>query len=230
MSESSAHPSFLELDRQCLGLSVDASTAAHVAACARCGQYIASYRPATDAPAWLSAKATRSASERPKRTPHASRARLVWAGSFALVAAVCLAVYWPARREGAYDGVKGGPSVALFVQRAGLVGLWDGAPLRAGDRIRLQVMPDEFDFVSVFGLPVGGAAPQRLYTGPLTPRASALLPKAWQLDAAPGPEQLVVLLSHAELSDQAVKALLRARDPREVWLVQLKLPKQGGSR
>lgn len=225
MSAISEHPSYLELDRQCLGVSTDANTAVHVAACARCRDYVASYRPASDAPAWLIAVGPRK-----RDRLHASRARLAWASGCALVAAVCLVLYWPTQRDEPYIGVKGGPSVALFVQRAGVVGLWDGAPLRAGDRIRVQVMSDEFDYVSVFGLPTHGAAPQRLYAGRLTPRTSALLPKAWQLDSAPEPEQLVILLSHAELSDEAVKALLRARDPREVWLTQLKLPKQGGAR
>jgi hypothetical protein len=147
----------------------------------------------------------------------------------ALVLAASLCVMWlgPPHRDTNYDGVKGTPSVGVYVQRGAVVQLWNGGPLQAGDRIRLEVVPEEFGHVSVFSVP--SASPLvRLYTGPVKRQTHNLLPKAWQVDAADGPEQLAVFLSDMEISAQAAQTLLRARDPEQVWLVRLSLPKQSG--
>lgn len=227
MSENAGHPSRLELDRHCLGVGHDASTAAHLADCARCREYVTSYRPAIEPADALPSKA--SAPERPRRT----RARLAWAGSVALVAFVFLALValvflrfcevTPDR----YDPyVESDPSAALVVRHGNVLTPWDGAPARMGDHIVLKVMPGEFEHVAVFHLPASGG-PERLYTGRLRPRATATLPKAWQFSPSREPGQLGILFSHVELSDEAAKVLLRARDPHEGWLVRLVLPKQG---
>jgi hypothetical protein len=215
-----AHPSYLELDRHALGAATEASTALHVADCARCRGYLASMPRPAELPAWL---------------PPARPATRLWGGRRWAIAAACLAAaaalvlvrLGPEADRSAYDGVKGAPAVAVYVLRAGQVQLWDGAVLEAGDRIRLEVAPEQFRRVSVFSL-TDGARPRSLYTGALTPGVRQVLPKAWQIDGSPTPERLAIFFSDMEISAQAAETLLMARDPREVWLVRLQLPKRSG--
>jgi hypothetical protein len=236
------HPSFLVLDRHCVGLETADEERAHIAACEQCRSYVQSYQPAIEVPAWVSTTAT--AVVREYAGPRgASRKQRWWTfgGLTAAAAAICLTVLWPRTQNVAYDGVKGAPSVGVHVQRGGVAGLWDGTPLSPGDRIRLEVMPQEFDHVSVFALDSSLARPtarfdgaeslpSRLYTGRVVPGAPTVLPKAWQLDDAAGAEHLLVILAKTDVSPAAAAALMRAHDPSEVWLVRLRLPKQSGSR
>jgi hypothetical protein len=225
------HPSYLELDRHALGAAAQATTAGHVAECERCRAYLESMPSTEGMPAWLPAarsplrvqrtRPLRVQSTRPQRTRR-------WAlATSCLAAAAALFLVWlRARPEPSYDGVKGAPGVGVYVLRAGQVQLWDGAPLEAGDRIRLEVAPEQFRRVSVFSL-AQAERPRGLYAGPVTPGVRQVLPKAWQVDAAPTPEQLAVFFSDMEISAQAAEVLLSARDPRSVWLVRLSLPKRG---
>lgn len=227
--EESAHPSYLELDRHSVGLLADAATAAHLTECARCQAYLAGFQPVADVPRWVAQAAQNEPPKCAASSVSGPRVRRHWtwtAGGMAVAAAVCLALLWPRAREPAYDGVKGAPGIAVYVQRHGVAALWDGTPLAAGDRIRLEVMPEEFDHVSVFSLPASEQTPLPLYTGRVPRGRPSILPKAWELDAAPGPENIAVMLSRSEISPEAARSLLRARDPREVWLVVLSLPKQ----
>jgi hypothetical protein len=213
------HPSYLELDRHALGAATQLTTAAHIAACARCQRYLASALDAGEPPVWLEAALAALSPARRTR-------RWVLAGaSLAAAAALLLVLLGPGADRIAYDGVKGAPAVGVYVLREGNVRLWDGAPLQSGDRIRLEVAPEQYRRVSVFS--VGqGQKPHRLYAGAVTPGARQVLPKAWQIDAAPAPEQLAVFFSDTEISVQAAEVLLLARDPREVWLIHLALPKR----
>jgi hypothetical protein len=222
------HPSYLELDRHALGAAA-AQTTAHVAGCERCRLYVESVPNAGELPAWLAAAPS------PRRARHDRLARARnraprprrWAlavGGLAAAAALLFAVLRPVPRDDAYDGVKGTPSVGVYVLRAGRVGLWDGTPLVAGDRIRLEVTPEQFRRVSVFSLD-RDERPRGLYTGVVNPHARSMLPKAWQLDAAPGPEQLAIFFSDMEISAPAAEVLLEAHDPRQIWLLRLSLPK-----
>ena len=220
------HPSYLELDRHALGAAAEATTARHVTECARCRAYLESMPGTEGLPAWLPAARLplRVQRTRPLRVRRTRR----WAlATSCLAAAAALFLVWlRAAPEPGYDGVKGAPSVGVYVLRAGQVGLWDGAPLEAGDRIRLEVAPEQFRRVSVFSL-AQAEQPRSLYAGPVTPGVRQVLPKAWQVDAAPTPEQLAVFFSDMEISAQAAEVLLTARDPRSVWLVRLSLPKRG---
>jgi hypothetical protein len=237
MSDASLHPSYLELDRHVLGASSDVATENHLADCARCRAYVSSHQPPREVPAWL-VEAGGSAREQnkqraalPERTLPRTRARQLWTmGALTLAAAVSLAILRPKDVDPSYDGVKGAPAVGVYVQHEGVSGLWDGAPLVAGDRIRLQIMPEEFSHVSVFSVAEQEAVPKLLYTGRLPPRTLSMLPKAWELDAAPGPEQIAVMLSRWEISPLAAQELLRARDPGEVWVVRLNFPKRGAAK
>jgi hypothetical protein len=213
------HPSYLELDRHALGAATQPATVAHVAECARCRHYLASALPAGEPPRWL------DASLRPLSAARRTRRWALAGASLAAAAALLLVLLGRGVEESEYDGIKGAPAVGVYVLREGNVRLWDGAPLQSGDRIRLEVAPEQFRRVSVFSLSEG-KQPRSLFTGAVTPGARQVLPKAWQIDAAPTPEQLAVFFSDTEISAQAAEVLLRARDPREVWLVQLALPKR----
>ena len=224
MSEPREHPSYLQLDRHCLGVPDSAGTAAHLADCQRCRSYVERYAPAAELPSWLTAEMP--AARTTSRAPARSRS-LVWACAAALAAAACVMLFWPpAQPEPPYVGVKGAPSALVHVQRAGVTSVWNGEPLAVGDKIRLELMPEEFSYVSVFSWPAGKGALLPLYAGRVRPRGATLLPKAWQLDAAPGPEELVILFAHAFISPAAAGQLLIARDPREVALVRLSLPRR----
>jgi hypothetical protein len=145
-------------------------------------------------------------------------------GGLAVAAAVCLAWLLPRERLAPYDGVKGTPAAIVYVQHEDQVTIWSGDPLSQADRIRLEVAPEKFDHVSVFHMQTDGPL-VLLYAGRLTPHQRALLPKAWQLDASPEAEQLVVMFAHAEISTSAAQVLLRAHDPDDVWVLRLTLPK-----
>jgi hypothetical protein len=214
---TSEHPSFYELDRHCCGVGA-AATEVHVASCPRCAEYVASYAPATTVPAWIQSP------PRPQRA-----GRTAWVLGASLAAALTLAVL--AQREPAppYVGVKGGPSVSVFVQHEGMVSLWDGRVLSAGDRVRLEVRPEGFDHVSVFSPSGDGETLERLYAGRVTAQGPLRLPTAWQLDDQGDADVLIVVLSRAEVSPSAARALLRAPERSEVWLSTLRLPKRNGS-
>lgn len=226
MTDPANHPSYLELDRQCVGVSGDPATAWHVAECERCAAYVSSYQPMTDLPDWVRFAEDQRGRGVPRSVPWYRPRSYALGGGLILAAASCLALLLPHERaQKAYDGVKGMPAAIVYVQHADQVTIWSGDPLSQGDRIRLEVSPENFDHVSVFNVQTG-APPVRLYTGRLTPHLRGMLPKAWELDASPHPEELVVMLAHAEISASAATTLLRAHDPADVWIVRLTLPKR----
>jgi hypothetical protein len=217
MSTQSAHPSYLELDCAALGAAREAGTAEHLRVCERCRSYVEAARPADVVPGWVTELG---------RAP-ARRARpLGWLAGGLAAAAVLLLVWMRPESEPLYVGTKGSPSALVYVHRDDTTMLWDQTPLRAGDRIRLEVAPEEFEHVTVLGGSARGAESALLFSGHVEPRQRALLPKAWQLDGVGQAEHLAVVFSHAELSAGAARALLRARDPAEVQIVRLTLPKQ----
>jgi hypothetical protein len=214
MNRADSHPSYLELDRLALNRAAP-ETAAHVAQCTRCIAHIAQLTPVAPPPAWLGQL-------QPPRARARKRTLAAALGGLAMAAALCLALLRP--DEPAYDGAKGAPAVAVHVNREGRVALWDHGPLRPGDRIRLEVAAAEFEYVSVF-TSQGSAKLSAMYSGRVPSHGQTLLPKAWLLDAAPGPERLLVMFSHAELSEQAASTLLKAHDPKDIAIVWLTLPK-----
>lgn len=218
MNDLHSHPSYLQLDRHCLGVALDAVVVAHASSCPRCSAYVARYRPAEQLPAWLPEALGNKSGTRARRRVY------TWS-AFAAAAVLCLVGSWALRDDG-YDGVKGAPAALVHVQRQeGSTAVWSGEPLAPGDKIRLEVMPEEFEYVSVFSLPLGAKLPVLLYAGRVRARSATLLPKAWQLDAAPGSEALAVMFARSLISPQAAQLLLRARDPREVVIVRFDVPK-----
>ena len=239
MSPAPFHPSYLELDRFALGVPTQETTAAHVAACAACQSHLASLAyvaPASgltlaagagEAASLPSNQASvahgKATSVEPCPRPLSGRRRFTWAATgFALAATVGLAWLGNQGEVARYDTAKGAPSTAVHVKHQERVTLWDGSPLAAGDSVRIEVAPEEFEYVAVFSLEDDDRLVE-LYAGRVKTHASTLLPKAWKLDDTAEPERLAVFLSHARLSVRAAEILLRRRDPHEVWVERITL-------
>lgn len=227
MSES-PHPSFLALDRAALAASPGPALADHLAACPTCRDHVTRVRDGVgaDLPGWLGQLAA------PTPGPRARSWRWL-GGGLALAAAtaiVLVVVRAPGSEVPAFTARKGAPSVAVHILRDGQVSLWDGrAPVRPGDRLRLEIAADGMHQIGVFATTGAGDAVvhRPLYQAALPAQPGpALLPTAWQVDAAPGPETFVVVLSDRPISPNVID-----RDPRlnardGVWLTTLRFPKQ----
>ncbi len=95
-----------------------------------------------------------------------------------------------------YVAAKGFLSVWIYVKHGANTELWDGKkPLFVGDRLRLKVDPGHFHRVEVYSVKPP-EAPTLLYAGSVVPGQSATLPEAWEVDAEPGAERLVVAFSN----------------------------------
>lgn len=203
----SPHPSYLELDRIALG----AAPGEHVASCPRCRAYVDSVAPIDGAaPGWVGALAG---------GPRRPRWRWLGGGAMVLaVATIALVVAWPRPSRRPASTAKGGPAVAVHIKRGDHVFTWDGrAAIQPGDRLRLEVSPAGFAHVGVF-TPTGERL-LPLYHAELP--GTAVLPPAWEVDRAPGPEILVVVLSDRPVADARLGALLS----EGAWLATLRLPK-----
>jgi hypothetical protein len=194
MSQTPPHPSSLALDRLSLGLA-SAEVSEHVRRCEVCQQQLRLLAEAPPAPDPAAVWARIAERER--------RSRVWWTGASLLAAAACLvlvvgrASVTPAGDMPApYVGAKGFASVWIYVKRGASTELWDGKrPLAAGDRLRIKLDPAAFRRVEVYSVK-DPRAPELLYAGPTAP-GSSTLPDAWEVDAQPGAERLVVVLANA---------------------------------
>jgi hypothetical protein len=190
------HPSYLALDRAALG-EVSEPLRAHLSACSDCSGYVASLHDAPIA----------GELELRRRVEQTQRAKVrKWWAIVPVAAAACGLLFLGQRTltpqliEHGYVGAKGFPSVWIYVKHGNGTELWDGKrALFAGDKLRLKVDPGHFRRVEVYSVP-SGAAPERLFQGDVRPGESFTLPDAWELDAAPGTERLVVVLSNGPVS------------------------------
>jgi hypothetical protein len=219
----SPHPSTLELDGFALGAGA-ATVAAHVQECSRCAAHVARVQQPLPIPAWVrDVKASRGWS---RHSPWVLRSSVV---ALALVAVVGLFVKMNERGNGRSElGVKGMPSVAVYIKHDGIVTLWDGqAPVQPGDALQLKVASGAYSRVTVAALQDGTLT--ELYAG--SAAGEVLLPRSWTVDDAPGPEVLLVAFSRSPLSkasqESALATLPRTRD---VWATRLQLAKKGGER
>ena len=246
----SDHPSVFALDRAALG-DASPSVTRHVAACERCRARLQALGDPAPLPAALEQRLRREAPARRPRWPWARRA---WTGGLVAAAAglILIAVVgrWPdeaapAARvadgsggappatEEAHDTAKGGRAVGLFVRRGGVTFLWDGRePVRAGDALRLEVVPDGLGFVHVFSEVdgPGGASLQHLHQAAIPAGAGGVLRAAWQVDGASRREILVVVLSRAPLDVAAARAAARSAPTDDTWVARLVLPVAAGAR
>jgi hypothetical protein len=178
-----SHPSTLRLDEH--ALAADPEIATHAAGCQRCAAYLQEQRAWRDD---LSAPVPR----RPKR-------RLWAAGAIAFAAAAALLLVL----QDDYVGVKGGPTVRVFVKHQERVSAWDGrAPITPGDALQLRLKGAPF--AAVIGLHHGERVV--LHKGPLDRAREQPLPVSFVVDAAPGEERLWIVFADAPLDDAAALA------------------------
>jgi hypothetical protein len=225
------HLSQWELDALALHALAEDATAgaeAHLRDCERCRQALAS----------LQATHQRFETEVLPRTLPKLRARVEgvsrrprWVWMLAPAAALVVAlVVLPQRLFSGPEslppeyGIKGGPLLRVYARKGERVEeAREGASLAPGDALRFVVEPAGLPYLLVVSLdgagsvsvyyPYGGARSQRLpqAVGPVE------LPGSIVLDAAPGPERVFALFSHAPLERADVEGALRtlaAQGPR----------------
>jgi hypothetical protein len=229
-----------------LGAELAPDTAAHLLGCEHCRAYVDRARAeraslgsdTAPLPPWLSRVATELPAGASAVTPPRVRRGMVvrswprWA--LAAGVGVALAVgagLWPrvqteyrVATEEPYVAAKGAPGVGVYVMREGRVFSWNGVDaVRAGDRIRLGVAPDDYRHVVVCTRHDHGLV--TLYRGEL--RGASDLPVAWTIDGEGDAERLLVVLSHEPRSDAELRERDRRRaSSRDDWTFELVLPKQ----
>ena len=220
----SEHPSMLQLDALSLGAG-EASVVAHVQGCARCAAHVGRVQQELPVPAWV---------RELKTQPHGAHDSS-WLFRSSLIAALALFVAGgvlvrvkhrdPAQSD---RGVKGMPSVAVYIKRDGVVSLWDGqAPVQPGDALQLKVAPGGYSRVTVAALQDGTLT--ELYAD--SAAGEALLPRSWTIDDEAGPEVLLVAFSRSPLTKAGQEAALATLPrTREIWATRLQLAKKGGGR
>ncbi len=224
---SQPHPSYLELDRLALGEPPDERLREHVASCARCKAHLENARRAGPVPAWVG--------NLDRRAPRRARTRWLWAGGFASAAAAAalLVVFTRTTTNesgSGYTTVKGSASVAVHIKRGNRVSLWDGhSRVMPADALRLEVVPDGHRYVAVFAERVvdGNVRHAELYAGPLPDSDDAtVLPKAWKVDAEPGPETIIVVMSNAPVSEDELRQGTRQLLRKGAWVRRLTFEKE----
>jgi hypothetical protein len=220
----SEHPSFLALDRHAVRPLDGSTVGEHVERCPACRSHVERVRSSGPVPDWA-----RDLSRAP------ARASLRWswlAAAAALAAGVLVIALRPARpHDPESTTVRGSAAVGVYVRRGSRVFLWDGRqPVVAGDRIRLKVIPEGFAYVTVLTRETSGGERRLrvLFAAEVDPGRESVLPAAWQIDAAPGPETLIVSLSQGPLAPgEIVRAEHRA--DAAIWVRRLELPKASRS-
>ena len=136
-----------------------------------------------------------------------------------LVAALALFMISPATRDGV--NTKGTDDIEILVEDLGVFALDEGDVIRPGDRIQLRIPPGEWVEVWV------GDGTTWLGGFPVTPsEAWQLVPFSLEVDQAPGPEQLVVLLTNHRLSEDEAHTALSHDDLSGIEIQTLTLPKE----
>lgn len=221
--EPASHPSFLALDKASLGVA-EGDVHAHLASCEACRGYVES----VSAPAAL-ADIGQVRSRIAREPGPRQLARWIWLGA-PLAAAAAWAVFVGMRPQPAlpqapvYIGEKGFSSVWIYVRHGSSAALWDGKkPVHAGDRLRMKVDPGRFRRVEVYST-TNPDAPELLFRSHVTPGRSISLPEAWEVDAEPGDERLLVVLS-SEPVRPVWADWLRGKAPPGVLLLPFVLPK-----
>ncbi|MEQ1503307.1 MAG: hypothetical protein ABMB14_13805 [Myxococcota bacterium] len=138
--------------------------------------HLAATAPLDEVPAWV----LELDRPRPRR-----RAWWWWP---VLAAAVIVALLVVPRAP--YVGVKGGPTALLYVQHGAErpSTVWDGAPLAAGDRFRVELADLEAPYFAIVYV-VADEPPTVLATG----TGDGLVDGAWALDAPAAGARLVVV-------------------------------------
>lgn len=136
-----------------------------------------------------------------------------------LVAALALFMISP----DALDGVntKGSRDIEILVEDLGVFDRDEGDVIRPGDRIQLRIPPGEWVEVWV------GDGEAWLGGFPVEPsEAWQLVPFSLEVDEAPGPEQLVVLLTNHPISEDEAHDALSGDDLGGIEVQTITLPKE----
>jgi len=241
-------PSYLALDERALHGGAG-ELEAHVASCARCQARlrereaaVADFGSALAAPTWQ--RAVAEARER------ARRRRRLWSFGAPLLAAglaALIVIARPAAPPGPYLAAKGAPIAQVLCRRDGRTfQLAPSDEVRAGDLLRFRPLPvwPEARFIQI-GSVDGTGRYTSFHPGgdggaslPL-PAPGQPLDGSTELDAAPGPERLFVVLSEQPLALADVRRVAEAnaarREPvdriagvrvRSAWLEH---PKRAGA-
>ena len=220
------HPSYLALDRASLG-EPSPELASHLASCERCREHVAALAEPPPASGFAHVQRRVEAERRSKL--RSSFMLLVPAAAAAGTLLFVGLRPQPALPVGPlaelpYVGTKGFTSVWIYVKHGSNTELWDGKrPLFAGDRLRLKVDPGRFRHVAVYSVK-GPDTPTLLYAGSVSPAESTTLPEAWEVDAEPGAERLVVAFSDEAL-EPAWPDWLQGKASRGVTVLPFVLPK-----
>jgi hypothetical protein len=212
------HPSFLALDMHALGAS-DSATAAHVQSCARCQAHCSRLQP-PPFPEWA-----RQLDQQKRSFRSWSR---VWQLAALCAAAVVVAAILPKSLRRPEPGVKGSPSVAVYMKRGAAVRLWDGEePVLPGDRLQFKVAPAGFSRVTVVSLEADKTV--ELYAGEVAALGETMLPRSWTIDGESGPELILIVFSSSPLSpDQVQSAVNDLPHTERIWSMRLRLVKKAG--
>jgi len=220
-----AHPSYLELDRFALG-GGSAATRSHAASCPRCSVHLDRLAQPVAIPSWVRKIEQRDEARWPAwlRLP-----RLVAIAAVGAASAAALVIAVRPKRPPACDGVKGSPSVAVYVRHQGRVALWDGhAAVETGDGLRLKLSSQGFSHIAVATM--DGPEVTELYAGRLSD-GETLLPASWTVDEDAGTEHLAVVFSRRPVSRVELRSAAQTQlRSREIWATTLEIPKRGANR
>ncbi|MEM1009845.1 MAG: hypothetical protein AAGJ35_12675 [Myxococcota bacterium] len=130
-------------------------------------------------------------------------------------------------RTNPYIGIKGGPSVHLYIRRQRRVQVWTPQQyVMPGDALRLKVVPAGMSYVYV--LARSGEDLVLLYQQRLESQTPQLLPKAWAVDDAAEREQITVIFTSVAMSKPKLIERLRSgkRSDEVFWSQTFSLPKK----
>jgi len=220
-SKESLHPSYLALDRAAL-TRPGPELESHLQSCEQCRAYL-------EALAATPSVRDRAALQLRLERSHRTRSRWWWGAPPLAVAAGAL-LFAGLRPQPSlptnpsYVGVKGFPSVWIYVKHGSTTALWNGkAALFVGDQLRLKIDPGQYRRLEVYSVK-RPQAPELLYSGNIAPARTMTLPDAWEVDAEPGDERLLVVLSNEPVKP-AVAEWLGGKVPASMSVQSFVLPK-----
>lgn len=224
---STDHASFYQLDRLACGRSISAAVKTHVESCKQCEQYVAKLQQPQSVPAWA-----RQLDDGARAMPRTWW--WAWAGGLAstvAIAALVLVFRSGETRLGPHDEyttVKGSPSVGVYLKTENGVTLWNGqTPVAPGDKLRLKIVPDGYHHVAVFAESAHYKKRRYalLYEGRVSPHGELMIPAAWEVDASPGAEVIVVVMGEEPIGKSDIPRRHGGSDTQGLWSTRLVIQK-----
>jgi hypothetical protein len=203
-----AHPSRLALDRLALGLS-DPDASRHAGSCEVCTAHLKAVAVELPIPEWV------------KGVGERQRPFAIWRPIFATLAMAAVAVIAfvvPTDPDPAVQA-KGDAAVQVWLNHQGQVGIWAGAKLHVGDKIRFEISPGGYTHLTIVELE-DGKLYRVLHSAPIVDRLSP----AWAVDDEGLKEEVAVLLSRGPLSEEQLQRGLGGQG--DVWSTRFVFPKE----